>query len=63
MAKEVEAESNNGMQTYYNITFVLFGLLSLYCFNFEGTYGKLNCLIDNSELDPPKKTRRFLTKE
>ena len=56
--KEAEVESNTGMQTYYNITFVIFGMLSLYCFNFYTTYEKINCLIDNSELDPPK--RRFL---
>ncbi len=55
--KEAEVEANNGMQTYYNITFVVFGLLSLYCFDFYTKYELINCLVDNSELDPPK---RFL---
>ena len=58
MAKEEEAESNSGMQTYYNITFVIFLLLSLYCFNFYTTYESINCLIDNSELDPPPPLNR-----
>jgi hypothetical protein len=51
--KEAEVEANNGMQTYYNITFVIFGLLSLYCFDFYTKYELINCLVDNSELDPP----------
>jgi hypothetical protein len=37
--KKEEADSNNGMSGYYMTTFLMFGLLSLYCFNFFMKYG------------------------
>ena len=46
--KKEEADSNNGMSTYYLSTFFLFGLLSVYCFNFYSKWGQAQCLIDDS---------------
>ena len=45
--KTEEAESNNGMSTYYLATFFLFGLLSLYCLNFYMTWKDVVCLVED----------------
>ena len=46
--KKEEADSNNGMSGYYMTTFLMFGLLSLYCFQFYSTWGGSQCMIDDS---------------
>ena len=46
--KKEEAEANNGMSTYYLSTFFMFGLLSIYCFNFYSKWGGSQCMIDDS---------------
>ena len=43
-----KASENNGMQIYYIITFLLFGLLSVSCFNFSFTWETHTCLTENS---------------
>mmetsp|Transcript_8970 Transcript_8970/g.15184 ORF Transcript_8970/g.15184 Transcript_8970/m.15184 type:complete len:85 (+) Transcript_8970:17-271(+) len=45
-----EAAENNGMQRYYLITFVMFGMLSVYCYGFASTWETYTCLI-NDELE------------
>ena len=40
-----DAPEYNGMRTYYLITFLVFGLLSLNCFGFSSTWANETCLV------------------
>ena len=44
-ATKNDAPEYNGMRTYYLITFMVFGLLSLNCFGFSGTWASMTCLV------------------
>jgi hypothetical protein len=45
--KKDEAASNNGMQNYYLISCLIFGLLSFYCFTFWNTWNTGTCLYND----------------
>ena len=48
MAKKIEeTEKNTNMAKYYNLTFVIFGLLALYCLDFYLTWGGATCLVND----------------
>ena len=44
-ATKNDAPEYNGMRTYYLITFIIFGLLSLNCFGFASTWAGETCLV------------------
>lgn len=60
---EKEAEANNGMQLYYNTTFLIFTLLCVNSLGFYSTWDTNTCLVNNPLLVPPAPapaTRRLL---